>query len=218
MEKTITICGRGSACAAPDWIEITIELTTRHADYNRVMGDAAQRHARLLAALAPLGFRKDDVKTTLFNVDTEYDNQPDNSGRYTRQFKGYCCNHHLAIDFSFSMKNLSSVLERLTASGADPEFSIRFTVQDLTALRTRAMVNATANAYRSASVLTQASRTSLGSILKIEYGETKHNAYSPTSYGAEASARVLMDMSRSMDITPDDVQLEDTVTITWEVR
>lgn len=218
MEKTITIRGCGSASAAPDWIEITIELTAKNRDYSIAMNEAAQKHARLLAALAPLGFRKEDVKTTLFNVDTEYDNVADAAGRYVRQFTGYCCNHHLTIDFSFSMKNLSSVLDRLTTSGAEPEFSIRFTVQDTTALRTKAMVDATANAYRSASVLTQASRTTLGSILKIEYGASDKAAYSRTAYGAEASAKVLLDMSRSMDITPDDVLVEDTVTITWEVR
>ena len=219
MERAITVQGRGSASAAPDCVEIAIELTAKNLDYHIAINEASQKYARLLAALSPLGFRKEDVKTKAFHVNTVYDPVVNQAGGMSQQFSGYCCEQRLLIDFPFSTKNLSSVLDRLTASGADPKLSIQFTVQDPDALYTKALVDATANAYRTASILTQASRTTLGNILKIEYGEeNKGIAYSKTAYDAEKSSILMLDMSRSMDVTPDDVRVEKTVTIVWEIR
>lgn len=219
MDRTITVTGTGSAAAQPDWVNIGIQLVSRSTDYGSVLDDAAHRAEKLLVALKPLGFRKEDLRSRSFRVDTEYENIPDGRGGSTRRFCGYRIDHDLDIDFQFTMRNLSSVLASLTGSGAQPEFDINFSVHDEKALRRKALSEATSAALRAAKDLADGCRVALGAVQHIEYGTPCFGrSVSPTDYGAQASAAVLADLSRSIPMQPEDVSITDTVTVTWEVR
>ncbi len=216
MEKTITIRGVGNASAAPDTIELSVTLLSCSADYHMTMSDASNKHAHIVSLLAPLGFTADAFKTLRFTVDTNYEDIPDGRGGYQRVFRGYRCDHELRLVFPFSMQRLAQILSYLARSEAAPELSIRFTLKNGETLRAKALVDATANAYRSASVLTKASRTSLGEIIRIEYGDARGEVYSPTAFGGARKA--VMYMSADISIQPDDVTARETVDITWVLQ
>ncbi|MEG0913493.1 MAG: SIMPL domain-containing protein [Oscillospiraceae bacterium] len=218
MEKTIVIRGIGSAAAAPDIIEIAIVLNATDIDYQRTMTMAANQYAQICAVLTPLGFSKKDLKTTMFNVDTQYENMPDGHGGYKRCFNGYHCAHALRLEFGFSMQRLAQVLTYLSRSEAKPEFSIKFTVKQSDTLHAKALMAATANAYRNATVLTKASRTVLGEIILIEYGAKQALPYSPTSFGNGSRAAMLMSADNHIEMQPEDVSIEESVNITWSLQ
>ena len=128
--KTITITGIGKLSVKPDLIVISMQLDTENKEYDQAMLSASEKINALNKSLEELGFSKDTLKTTNFNVRTIYENVKDETGRYKNVFKGYSCIHNLKLEFDFDTKQLSKVLSRISACIAKPELSILFTIKD----------------------------------------------------------------------------------------
>ena len=76
-----------------------------------------------------VGYRKEDLKTTSFDVQTRYENIKDRQGNYRREFAGYACSYHLKLAFDFDSKQLAKGHFCDYDCGAQPELSIAFTVK-----------------------------------------------------------------------------------------
>ena len=75
--KTITVKGKGHVSAKPDWIVVSMRLETAHAEYDKTTELAAEKIANLNAALEEIGFEAKSIKTTDFNVRTDYESVRD---------------------------------------------------------------------------------------------------------------------------------------------
>ena len=97
MVKTITVKGIGKATAKPDYVEISMELESNHKNYDKAMSIAADNIQRLTETLCGIGFEKESLKTTNFDVDTDYDRVQDYNGHYKSVFVGYEVTHYLKL-------------------------------------------------------------------------------------------------------------------------
>ena len=70
MNRTITIKGIGKLSLKPDQTVVSPTLKTVRADYDKAMDEAAKHLEQLRSAIAEIGFTKDDLKTTSFDVGT----------------------------------------------------------------------------------------------------------------------------------------------------
>lgn len=95
MTKTITVKGVGNVSVKPDLIVVSMKLGTEDREYDKTMELAAERISLINDSLEKIGFEKNSVKTTDFNVRTNYESVKDKSGNYKSVFKGYVCNHNL---------------------------------------------------------------------------------------------------------------------------
>ena len=60
--------------------------------------------------LTDVGFEKTDVKTTNFNVRTDYNSVKDQNGNYRLEFRGYVGSHNLKLEFVLDVRRLPLVL------------------------------------------------------------------------------------------------------------
>lgn len=90
---------------------------------------AAKKIEYLNAALEEIDFEKKSVKTTNFNVRTDYERVKDRNGNYKSLFNGYVCSHRLKVEFDFDTKRLAQTLYAISKCLAEPELSISFTVR-----------------------------------------------------------------------------------------
>ena len=213
--RTITVKGVGSVSAKPDVIVISIDQKTSAREYDKTMEKAAADLDGIRKAIAGTGQDSSKLKTSSFSVDTNYDNKKDSHGNYKRYLKGYICNHRLNFEFDYDMKELGKVLSAIAGCGANPEFSIRFSVKDQNAMKERMLENAVANAMSKAGILAKAAGVELGEILRIDYSWGELEVYSRTQY--ENSLHCAMS-APDMDIEPEDVEASDTVTVVWTIR
>ena len=88
MTKTITVKGVGNVSVKPDLIVVSMKLATEDREYDKTMELAAQRISLINDSLETIGFEKNSVKTTDFNVCTNYESVKDKSGNYKSVFKG----------------------------------------------------------------------------------------------------------------------------------
>jgi uncharacterized protein YggE len=218
MPRTITVKGTGRLSVKPDYIVITMDMESLDMDYLTSVENGAVQLQQIRDSLARVGFEKDALKTTNFNVQTEYRSERDSNGNYKRIFEGFKCCHNLKLEFDFDSNRLSETLTALAGCPSHPEFEIAFTVKDPTAVSEELLREATVNAKKKAEILCDASSAKLGQLLTIDYNWGELNIYSKTKYSMEEEC--LMEAKSSMpamDFEPDDIDVRDTVTFVWEI-
>ena len=117
-------------------------------------------------------------------------------------------------------KQLAKVITAISESGAMPELSIAFTVKNPAEVNEALLISATENARAKAEVLCKASGNELGRLLSIDYNWGELNVISRTRYAMEDDIQPLMAMSsfNAPEIEPDDIDVSDTVTFSWEIK
>jgi len=217
MTRTITVKGIGRATAKPDTVVISMSLDSRDKEYDKAMEIAADNISAITDVLVSAGFEKNVLRTTDFDVRTDYENVKDRSGNYRRVFEGYVITHRLKVEFEFDVKRLSTALSAIAGCLSHPQISISFTVKDATAINEEMLRSATANAKRKAEVLCSAAGVKLGDLLSINYSWGELNICSDTSYALAEDCLAAPMMAKSIDIEPDDIDVSDTATFVWEI-
>jgi len=215
--RTITVKGIGHVSAKPNWVVITMDLEVVNGDYESAMNLAADKVRDISLYLKDVGFDKESIKTTSFNVDRRYESEKDERGHYKRVFKGYACLQSLKIEFDLDVKRLSAVLNAISRSYAKPEWNIRFTVKDVGAVNAELLRAATKNAKEKALVLCESADVGLGELISIDYNWGELDIFSHTQFDMEDKC-LAMEASRTMDIEPEDIEVTDTVTFVWEIK
>lgn len=215
--KTITVKGTGNVSVKPDYVILSLSLETKNTDYESAMREAADKIEQLNKSLAIIGFEKESVKTTDFNVRTDYSSKKDREGNYYRVFNGYVISHRLKVSFDFDTKVLSQALGTVACCVAEPELSISFTVKEPSAVNEALLKSATENAKKKAEILCAASGAKLGELVNIDYNWGELNIYSHTTYEVADDCKCLMSAPMSIDIEPDDINATDTVTFVWQI-
>ena len=219
MSKTITVKGVGKVSASPDLVVLSMVLESQDLIYEKAMDDAAKHIEQLNTALETVGFEKKSVKTTNFNVRTDYEYKRTGNGDNERVFNGYVVKHNLKLEFDFDSKQLAKTLSVVGSCLAHPQLTISFTVKDPTAIKEEMLRLAVENAKRKAEVLCNAAGKQLGELLSIDYNWGELNIYSDTRYDMEDSCLAApMAKCAEIDIEPDDIDVSDTVTFVWEIK
>ena len=218
MSRTITVKGTGNVSLKPDTTIVTMTLKAKDKNYEKAMNDAAGIFDNLKSAVRDCGFDEKELKTTSFNVYTEYDSVQDARGNYKSVFSGYCCVNTVKLSFDFDTKRLSKVLSAVASCIAEPDLNIQFTVKDKDAAADELLKSAAENARHKAEILTAASGVKLGQLVAVNYSWGEIDVYSRTECAMDrncykAKAASTMDMC----FEPEDIELDDTVTFVWEI-
>lgn len=213
----ITVKGVGAVKTKPDYVEILLSLNVVDKDYTAAVNKANEKIEKLQNALSAVGYAKDDLKTLNFNVSTEYDYVQKN-GRNERVFRGYNCSYSLKLGFDFTAKALANTLTAIANSGADAEFSIRFTVKEPEKVSEALLASATENARKKAEILCKASGKTLGELVSIDYNWSEISVYSDSNYALAAAPKMMLADACVPEFTSDDIDSSDSVAFVWEIN
>lgn len=218
MPRTITVKGLGKATAKPDYVVIFVSLDSRDMKYDAAMDLAARNVRDMEQALEKAGFEKDALKTSGFNVRTDYLSVKDKNGGYVQRFNGYVVSHNMKLEFDFDSGRLSQALSAISECPAHPQMSISFTVRDAAAVNEEMLRSATANARRKAEILCEASGVTLGELMAIDYNWSELEIVSNTRYSMAEDCAGAPLMAKAVNIRPDDINVSDTAAFVWEIR
>lgn len=216
MPRTITVKGVGRATVKPDQVVICLRFEAKDKNYDQMMALAAQQVANLKQAFINAGFEKDFLKTTDFDIRTDYDRVKDKNQNYISVFAGYECSHGAKVVFDWKPELLTAALGAIAASAVNPTINIDFTVKNPAAVNELILQDATQNAKRKAEVLCAAAGVKLGQLLDINYNWGEVNLYAKTKYSVDECIET-GNVPCDMDIDPDDIQAGDTATFVWEI-
>ncbi len=136
----------------------------------------------------------------------------DKNGNSVLIFIGYEVEHSLKVAFDFDMKKLSEVLSVIAISKAKPKVDISFTLKEDGEIKEEVLRNASNNARKKAEILVSTSGLKLGKLISIDYSWKDIELYSDTYY---CDSMPISKMA-SIDIEPEDIKIEDSVTFTWK--
>ena len=218
--RTIRVTGKGQIKVKPNMTRITITLEGLYPDYAETLRRSSEDTDSLKDVLAAFYFKRTDLKTLSFNVDTEYESYKDH-GTYKQRFVGYRFHHVMKVEFLSDNDRLGKILYALGNCELKPEFRISYTVKDPEAAKNELLGKAVKDAKEKAVVITAAAGVTLKDIQSIDYswGEIEFEV-SPMNRLMKACApapAACDDACYDLDIEPDDIQAADTVTIVWEI-
>ena len=214
MQKVITVRGSANVKVKPDYVNILINLETLDIEYGAAMKEAARRIEKLKAALKSVKVDTEDLRTTDFGVDTEWEWTKDKYGnRQTHVFKGYKIRQNLKLGFDFDRERMVAILSAVARSGVDPEFRVQFTVKDKSAVKEELFAKASENARKIAEGLCRGVGKKLGDIININYSWQEIDIYNEFDSCCEANGTG----GAAPDINPEDLDASDSVTFTWEL-
>ncbi len=218
MTRAITVKGVGTETVKPDFVILSLSVEARNKDYKKAMQEAAHKIETLQAAIQTVGYDKTDLKTTNFNVRTDYESKKDRSGNYRSVFVGYICSYWLSLSFDFENTRLSRTLTAIAAREANPEMRIAFAAKNPAEPNKALLRSTTENAKRKAEILCSASGETLGSLLTIDYNWGEINVVSQTRYNMdECMPMMTASEKRIPEIEPDDINASDTAAYVWEI-
>lgn len=215
--RTIRVTGNGSVSAKPDITCLEITFEGVYKDYEETVRQSAEKTKLLREAIEKSGLPGEDLKTKDFSIDSEYESYRDHNDDYKRRFIGYKFYHRTEIQFPNDNKLLGRILYELSVCSVKVEFSIDYTVKDKDAVKREVLKRAVENSRLKAEIMTTAAGVKLGEVQSIDYswGEIEIKT-SPVDMFEIGSRK--MESSYDIDIEPDDIDVNDTVTIIWEIN
>ena len=205
--RTIRVQGHGSVTQAPDRIRISLTILEKRPVYSSAIEGSNVRIAAIRKASDKCGIDPELLRTTQFDVRNENEYS---EGRSVHV--GFIATHAVAVDLPLDQELVGKFLASLSGSKADPSVAISFSVSDPESLKQRVLADAVANATARAETIAKAAGIRLGSIENIEYGYAEIRV---SSEDHDFGSSVLCDAAP--DIRPEEVEAEDTVTITWAI-
>ena len=214
--REIIVKGIGKAAVAPDLIVLNMNLEVSDMDYEKTMRRSSDMLDKLRSAISSAGHDGKEMKTTSFNINTKYESYRENGG-HKQRFAGYTCYHSLKLEFNLDMTALGATLGAIAGCEAKPDFNIKFSIKDPSAVSEQLLESAIENAKWKATVLAKSAGVKLGEIQRIDYNWSELHLYSQTDY--QFNDMMLCEAAPlAMDIEPEDIKVNDTATIVWAIE
>ena len=213
QERRIHVTGTGHAAKSPDFVVLTLTLSAQNKDYAAAVKVAAQQIDMLRESLVEAGFDADDLKTTDFNVEAQYEREEfrdGNAKRFRDVFVGFDCRHDLTLSFDFDGNKLDAALSAVTNCLSQPKVSVAFTLKDSAALSDEILTNAARDARRKAEILCAASGVKLGRLVEINYAPEEFSTLRTMSPGTTNYA--------VFNFRPEPLTASDTAEFFWEIE
>ena len=217
MSRTIAVTGTGSLRVKPDQAEIALELEAKDMEYQKSVSLSSEQLEEITLALAEVGFAKEELKTSSYQVRADYRGEHDEKENYIQVFSGYVCHCSMKLSFDLDMKRLGETISAIGGCRAKPEMNIRFTVKEPEAVNAKLLKAAADNARNKAELLCAASGVTLGQLQRIEYDWKEAPMYSRTAVNADRAVMPMMKSAFRAEMTPEDIELSDSAAFIWEI-
>lgn len=220
MEKTIKITGKGKVSVKPDIIRLNMTMEESYKQYEMTLSQSSRTTEILKDLFVSLGFKKDDLKTIGFDIDTKYESYKAIDKSWKKRLVGYTYTHRMKIEFDADNKKLGQVLYAIAHSVISPEISIEYTVSNPEQHKDELLKNAIKDSRHKAEILAYAANVELDEIITIDYSWSEINFASEPiqSFAFAAAEKATGSAGYDIDIEVDDIDVTDTVTVVWKIK
>lgn len=217
-ERTITVTGRGGIHAQPDVTVISLSLITLHDTYQDAYEQAKSDTDRLSAIMSELGLSKQLPKTTSLDIDKKTSSQYDENDNYIGdKFLGFQLKHVVSIKIGIDNVLLNKIVKAVGAALKQAEINIGYMVKDARPLQLKIIERAVKDAKEKAEIMAAAVGCVLGDCISINYSVQELHIFTQARsiHGPEEAVCC---NEASLDITPEDLDVSDTVTVVWALK
>lgn len=215
MERKLQITGKGHLAVPPDTIFLSFEAEAKEWEYEKTVLVLNQSVEELRNIIEKEGLERKRLKTKDFGIrkETSWNKKTDK-----HEFNGFRATHSLEFELPLEKGIINRLLSQITSKLSNLDFSIAFGVKDPAFHQQQLILQAIAKAKENSALIAEATGVSLQEILHIDYSfrelvirSDRHN------YPVYDSDLIMNASSPTPDFEPDDIDVTETITITWRI-
>ena len=220
--RTIKVTGTGRVSLKPDISIVDLRIENVLPTYELALKSSADDVAVVKNAIERAGIKRDTLKTTRFDIDAHYHSVKDENGNYKSVFDGWEYEQNLTFQFDVDNKVLGAVLYQLSKLDLGVQFRFRYGIKDVEASKNMLLGKAVEDAMTKAHIIAKTANVELGEILDINYSWLSVDFYT-RDYDLEehrclAKCSELDAGAYDIDISPEDIERSDNVTIVYSIK
>ncbi|WP_266202450.1 SIMPL domain-containing protein [Pontibacter kalidii] len=214
MERKLQITGRGKLAVAPDMVILSFDASAHEWEYEKTVNALNRKVEELRTIVEAVGVERKNLKTKDFSIrkETARNKQTD-----TYEFNGFRASHHLELELPLDKSLINQLLVQVAKSMENLDFSIAFGVKDASEQQQQLILLAIAKAKENAALIAGATGVELLEILDIDYSYRELTIRSQHHDYALYAADVKSTYEATPDFEPDNIDVTETVTITWRI-
>lgn len=220
MERTIRVTGKGMLRLTPDRIRLVISMTGIRKEYEKAVEQSTEDSRTLAECFEKIGFERRELNTTYYNVNAEYESYQDKDHNWKNRFKGYRYNRNMKLEFPLDNELLGKVLYAVAHCSVEVEFNIEYTVAEPEKAKNELLNAAVKDAQEKAAVLSDAAGIRLGRLMNLDYSWSEMEIVArDVRFSKAIMTESAMDSAAgyNVDVNPDDIEVNDSVTMVWEI-
>ena len=218
MGRNIRVTGKGNLSVKPDTICLGFEAEGVYPDYEKTIKESADQTKVLKEALEKSGLSGKDLKTKHFSIQSEYESYRDKNDNYKKRFVGYKFEHDTEIKFPNDNQQLGRTLYEVSHCPVEVEFTIDYTISNPGEVKNKLLKKAVEDSRAKAEILAESAGVKLGEIESINYSWGELRIVSHPIDKLMAKPIIGSKESYDIDIEADDIDVNDTVTIEWNIE
>lgn len=217
-ENMIRVTGNGTLHVVPDVTRVDLSLVSIHESYEGAYKQAKNDTDKLKKIMEELKLDVALPKTKSLDISKKTRSDYDRNGHYTGEiFLGFELSHHVKIDLGMDNVLLNNLVRLIGKKLKQAEINIGYTVRDPRPTQLKMLERAVKDAKEKATIMAETAGCKLGAVNHIDYSVQELHIYSQARniHGSEEAACC---EESSLDITPDDLAVSDTVTVVWYIE
>ena len=217
--KTIRVTGKANLNVVPNQTKVSLTIRGFAMEYSEALEQSVRDTKVVKDALESCGIDRESLKTENFYTSEKTKSVKDQYGNTSYRHIGYDVTHYMNFKFDNNNELLGKVLYVLAKLSINPRITVSYVVKDPEQYKTELIALAVKDAKRKANAMVSAAEVTLGDIQNMDYSyETIY--WESRQYIQMDCAKMYSPTVDSFDVdmTPEDMNLTDTVTIVWEIK
>lgn len=214
MDRTLIITGKGKVSAKPDIVYLRFPIKILHGNYATAVKNLDKTVASLRNCVTANGIDKNELKTVDFRVNT-LTKWNDKTSEY--EFSKFEAHHDLVLQLPFKTELIDTMINDIVKLEDNIEFQISFGVKDPNSHKQQLIENAIADAKKNALIIARSAEIKLKEILNINYSFSEVIFRSDLDYNYNSCMMETTD-DIMPDLNPDDIDVSESITVTWRIE
>ncbi len=208
----ISVSASASRTISPTYALLSLGISTSAADVGQAKVENDRVMSAVVSRLQALGVTKNNIKTSYFNVNPQYDYSANNGG--ANKVKGYTVTNRVTVRIN-DLNNVSKIIDGTVNAGATSVDSLHFNADITPDLTDQLITEAVKNGRHQADVVAAAAGERVGQLKSA-------NVSTSNSYGNDVSPRLYkvnaVALSSSTPIEKGDITITQNVDLVFTVQ
>ena len=219
MNKTIQVINQSTMEFKPDQTIVELTITNLHNTYEEALRMSQEESKRVKDMLVKFGLSRDEMKTSRFNINTEYKYKRDSLGLEKKEIVGYKYSHTITVKFGIDNELLSRILYSLNERKASIHVDLSYSIKDKDELEKQVLDKCIKEAKEKAKLIALSSEVELGMIEKIQYSKEERDLYHHIYEGRTLYSKYdCCELGGPIDIDPESIKISQGIIIDWEIK
>lgn len=216
-ESTISVQGKGAIHVVPDVTRLEVTIRQWFESYEKAYSQAKENSAWMVKILEYNKKPGKLAKNIKFNIEDNLENEYDDDGNYIGKIKnGFMLEQVIKVDLPIDNILVNNIVKGVGKFISSAQINITYTLQDERPSQMKMLARAVSDAKDKARIMAEAGGCELGKVMSIDYRFQNTHVMSQARY-IHSNSEAKASTAQSLEITPDDLVVSDTVDVTFEL-